>query len=57
MTCSGRPPTQQWYNGAHCGDEWPHVEYVAGNVVTGNGTSTTHCNTYLWRDASFIVKS
>jgi len=57
MTCGGRPPTQQWYNSATCGDEWPHVAFADGNVVTGNGTSTTHCTSYHWRDADFIARS
>jgi len=57
MACSGRPANQTWYNDAFCGDEWPRVEYEAGNQVTGNGTSTSRCISYAWRDADFVVVS
>jgi hypothetical protein len=57
MTCTNRPPTQQWYNAASCGEEWPHVEYVDGPTVTGNGTSTSQCHSYAWKDASFVIVS
>jgi hypothetical protein len=53
MTCTGRPVGQQWQNIADCGDEWPHVETVLGNVVTGNGTSTATCRSYPWKDSTF----
>ncbi len=45
MTCTNRPPTEQWYVGAQCGEEWPHFQLVNGNIVTGNGTSTARCTT------------
>jgi hypothetical protein len=57
MTCGGRPPAQQWYNSASCGEEWPHVAYADGNVVTGNGTSTTYCTSYTWTSADFVALS
>lgn len=53
MTCSGRPAGRQWRNIADCGDEWPQVESVLGPVVTGNGTSTTTCSSYAWKDSTF----
>jgi hypothetical protein len=55
MSCSNRPPTQQWRNSADCGDEWPQIEFVDGPVVTGNGTSTTQCLSYAWKDANFVI--
>ncbi len=55
MSCTNRPPTQRWQNAADCGTEWPHYEYAAGPIVTGNGTSTTQCHIYRWTDASFVV--
>jgi Calx-beta domain len=55
MTCTNRPPTQQWRNSAQCGEEYPHVAFVNGPIVTGNGTSTTTCTSYVWTNASFSV--
>jgi hypothetical protein len=55
MTCTGRPPTQQWRNSAQCGEEWPHVAFVNGPIVTGNGTSSTTCQSYLWTNADFSI--
>jgi hypothetical protein len=53
MSCTGRPPTQQWRSIADCGEEWPHVQTVLGPVVTGNGTSSTTCPSYAWKDSTF----
>jgi hypothetical protein len=43
MTCTGRPPTQQWYLDQTCSYPLGDPELV-GKVVTGNGTSAGTCN-------------
>jgi hypothetical protein len=43
MTCTGRPPGQQWYLDQICRYPLGDPELV-GNVVTGNGTSSGTCN-------------
>jgi hypothetical protein len=40
LNCTGRPPTQVWDFEAGCGD----FHEVAGNEVTGDGTSTANCS-------------
>jgi hypothetical protein len=32
-----------------------HTEFVSGNVVTGNGTSTARCAHYAYKSSSFSV--
>jgi hypothetical protein len=55
LTCSNRPPSQRWAETIICGEEWPHIEIVNGNTVTGNGTSTARCAHYAYRSSSFTV--
>ncbi|SRR6266487_134825 len=55
MSCSGRPPTQQWRSIGNCGEEWPHVTSVLGPIVTGNGTSSTTCPSYVWQSSTFHI--
>ena len=42
LTCTARPPTQTWHLAIYC-TYWTHPSLVAGNRVTGNGTSEAHC--------------
>jgi Calx-beta domain-containing protein len=42
MTCTNRPPSQQWYLDNPCAYPLGDPE-VVGNVVTGNGTSEGTC--------------
>jgi len=46
LTCTSRPATQRWRLRVTC-LKWVNVEDVYGNIVTGNGTSTATCPTYL----------
>jgi hypothetical protein len=48
LTCSGRPAGQQWYFEAVCfhGFDDPTI---AGNTVTGDGTSTVSCPSFYLR--------
>jgi hypothetical protein len=52
MSCTNRPATQPWENDAQCGTRYPDIEYIDGNLVTGNGTSTTRCQHFAWRYAN-----
>jgi Calx-beta domain-containing protein len=42
LSCTSRPPTQQWQIHILCQEE-PFGNDAYGNVVTGNGTSTATC--------------
>jgi hypothetical protein len=57
ITCTNRPAGQQWVHRQQCMIEWLEFVDVYGNVVTGNGTSTTSCGGYLYNASSFVVLS
>ncbi len=40
LKCTARPPTQEWELGADCVLKYGIYYFRAGNVVTGDGTST-----------------
>ena len=42
LTCTARPSTQTWHLAIYC-TYWTRPSLVAGNNVTGNGTSEKHC--------------
>jgi hypothetical protein len=46
LGCTGRPATQVWNVEVYCG-EFPRQTAVAGNKVTGEGTSTATCPTEI----------
>jgi hypothetical protein len=57
VTCTARPPTQTWHLGIYC-TYWVKPSLVAGNKVTGNGTSVAHCLFGLEPDgAVFVIDS
>lgn len=45
MSCTNRPPTQQWQIEITCydGGGWGYV-WATGEIITGNGTSTAVCD-------------
>ncbi|HET6213349.1 MAG TPA: Calx-beta domain-containing protein, partial [Micromonosporaceae bacterium] len=48
ITCTNRPAGQQWVHRQQCMIEWLEFVNIDGNVVTGNGTSTASCGSYLY---------
>jgi hypothetical protein len=54
LTCTARPPTQTWHIAIYC-TYWTHPSVVAGNHVTGNGTSEAHCLLGYEPDGGFMV--
>src|SRR5262249_20283214 len=53
MTCTARPPTQQWHLRLTCYPFGKPVQHF-GNIVTGNGTSNIDC-TGLPFDGPYFV--
>jgi hypothetical protein len=56
FTCTDRPATQVWNILVLCHFNGMSGTVVAGNEVTGNGTSTAYCGYYV-EGASFIIDS
>ena len=56
FTCTNRPPTQMWHILTLCNWHVMTGTVVAGNEVTGNGTSTAYCGSNIVA-ASFIIDS
>jgi hypothetical protein len=56
FTCTSRPPTQMWHILTLCNWHVMTGTVVAGNEVTGNGTSTADCGSNIVA-ASFIIDS
>src|SRR6266516_3710012 len=54
MTCTARPATQTWHLAIFC-TYWTHPVIVAGNRVTGNGTSEAHCQLGYEPDGGFFA--
>lgn len=42
ISCTNRPPTQQWQTGHDCIHPWNH-DFTYGPIITGNGTSNATC--------------